>query len=56
MHKLIFAFKCATAKAYFEDLFQVMDYERLCYEVTFKYDLYKKVLNSHAEDDLVDAL
>jgi hypothetical protein len=56
LHKLIFAFKCATAKPYFEELFQFMDYDRLYYEVCFKHDQYRKVLNRHGEDDLVEAL
>jgi hypothetical protein len=56
LHKIIFAFRCATAKSYFEELFQFMDYDRLYYEVCFKHHAYKKTLGKYEEDDLADAL
>lgn len=56
MHKIIFAFKCAILKPYFEELFQILDFDRLYYEASFKYDLYRKILSKYQEDDLAEAL
>ncbi len=34
----------------------MLDYDRLYYEASLKYDSYKKVLAKHSGDDLVEAL
>lgn len=56
LHKIIFAFKAATAKPYFPQLFQVLDYDRLYYEVSFKIDSFAAVLDRQGKEDLAEAL
>ena len=52
LHKVIFAFKTAMNRPYFQELFKVLDYNRLYYEIIFQYDTYSQVLKRHEEDEL----
>ena len=48
--------KAASAKPYFPQLFQVLDYDRLYYEVSFKIDAFGAILDRQGKDDLAEAL
>lgn len=44
------------SKPYFSELFKILDYNRLYYEVQFSYDNYRKILKKYEDDDFVFVL
>jgi DNA replicative helicase MCM subunit Mcm2 (Cdc46/Mcm family) len=44
------------SKPYFAELFQILDYNRLYYEVQFSYDTYRHILQKHEDDEFVFVL
>jgi hypothetical protein len=50
LHKIIFAFKSATHKPYFSQIFQILDYDRQFYEVSLDYPTLSKKLKAHSND------